>query len=49
MLTAIFNKIVDNKILRWKVNDVPKLYLSSILFPYVYKVKNSLWKRSLNV
>jgi hypothetical protein len=46
MLTAIFNKIVDNKILRWKLNDVPKLYLSSILFLYVHEIKNSLWKMS---
>jgi len=46
MLTAIFNKIVDNKILRWKLSDVPKLYLSSTLFLYVHEIKNSLWKMS---
>jgi len=46
MLTAIFNKIVDNKILRWKLNDVPKLYLSSTLFLYVHEIKNSVWKMS---
>jgi len=46
MLTAIFNKIVDNKILRWKLNDVPKIYLSSTLFLYMHEIKNSLWKMS---
>lgn len=48
MLTAIFNKIVDNKTVRWKVNDVPELYLSSIFFPYMHDIKTSLWKRYLN-
>lgn len=46
MLTAIFNKIVDNKILRWKLNDVPKLYLPSTLFLCVHEIKISLWKMS---
>jgi len=46
MLTAIFNKIVDNKILRWKLIDVPKLYLSSFYMCMKLKI---LYGRCLNV